>query len=87
MSDLSAIPGMVGSYWLTRSREAAEFRKTATIRAVQMPHDFRVATMEGVHRGCAGDWLAEGPAGELWPIKAEIFEATYELVGDPMDQP
>lgn len=58
-----------------------EFRKTATIFAVQMPTDFLVQTLEGPHYGHAGDWLAKGPAGEMWPIKREIFEKTYALAG------
>ena len=28
----------------------------------------------------AGDWLIKGVAGELYPCKPDIFEATYELV-------
>ena len=54
-----------------------EYRKTATAWAVQMTEDFTVETLEGTHQGRAGDWLAQGPAGERWPIKAEIFAATY----------
>jgi hypothetical protein len=57
----------------------ARYRKTATIFAVQMARDFTVHTLEGVHTGKAGDYLAKGIAGELWPIKREIFERTYEV--------
>jgi hypothetical protein len=64
-----------------------EYRKTATVWAVQMAQDFEVQTLEGTHRGRAGDWLAQGPAGERWPIKREIFEATYEPVAETPDAP
>jgi hypothetical protein len=57
-----------------------EYRKTATVWAVQMPEAFEVQTQEGVMQGRAGDFLCQGPAGERWPIKREIFEATYTPV-------
>lgn len=56
------------------------YRKTALIRAMQMEADFEVQTLEGVMKGHAGDYLAEGPAGDRWPIKKEIFENTYQIV-------
>ena len=36
-------------------------------------------TREGLMRGEVGDWIIRGVAGEFYPIKADIFEATYEL--------
>jgi hypothetical protein len=54
-----------------------EYRKTATIQAVQISEDFTVNSEEGTLYAEAGDWLAEGPAGELWSIKEDIFAATY----------
>lgn len=57
-----------------------EYRKTATVRARQMSAPFVVETEEGVMTGAPGDYLCQGPAGECWPIKQAIFEATYEEV-------
>jgi hypothetical protein len=57
------------------------YRKTALVKAVKMHHAFRVETLEGVMEGKKGDYLCKGPAGELWPVDAEIFEQTYELQG------
>ena len=57
-----------------------EYRKTATVFAVQMDDEFTVETLEGVHEGHAGDYLCKGVEGEKWPVKREIFERTYELV-------
>lgn len=83
MSDVSVgspepMDGGQGSYLVTEHFDGAvEFRKTATVHAVKMQSGFSVLTEEGVMQGRPGDYLAQGPAGECWPIKAEIFEATY----------
>ena len=58
----------------------AEYRKTATTFAVRMEEPFEVDTLEGLHSAKAGDWLAMGAAGELYPIDAAVFAATYEKV-------
>ena len=39
-----------------------------------------IETLEGGHTVCPGDWIATGIKGEYWPIKPDIFEATYEAV-------
>jgi hypothetical protein len=35
---------------------------------------------EGTMMAEAGDWIIRGVKGELYPCKADIFEATYEPV-------
>jgi hypothetical protein len=57
-----------------------EYRKTATTLAVKIGEAFEVHTEEGIMRAAAGDYLCTGPAGEAWPVKAAIFEATYQPV-------
>ena len=37
-------------------------------------------TLEGVHEVQFDDWIIQGIAGELYPCKPDIFDATYELV-------
>lgn len=37
-----------------------------------------IATLEGVMRAGAGDWVVRGVAGEFYPVRADIFDATYE---------
>ncbi|MEY5098750.1 MAG: hypothetical protein RJA36_1469 [Pseudomonadota bacterium] len=38
-----------------------------------------VPTLEGGHVVTPGDWIAgPGAKGEFWPIKPEVFQATYE---------
>jgi len=39
-----------------------------------------IPTLEGPHRAEPGDWIICGVAGEFYPCKPEIFEATYEAV-------
>lgn len=39
-----------------------------------------IDTLEGGHIVCPGDWVITGVAGEHYPCKPDIFEATYELV-------
>lgn len=57
-----------------------EYRKTATTFAKRMDIEFEVDTLEGLHRGKPGDFLAVGAAGEMYPIDAAVFAATYERV-------
>ena len=40
----------------------------------------RIATLEGNHIVCPGDWIITGVKGERYPCKPDIFEATYDLV-------
>lgn len=54
------------------------YRKTALTYAVQMEVPFAVDTLEGVHTGKAGDYLAVGAHGECYPIDKAVFESTYE---------
>lgn len=76
---LLIIPGQHGTFFL--GDDAAEYRKTQTIRARQMNEPFVVKAMEGDHAGKPGDWLAQGSAGELWVIAHGRFEDTYEAAG------
>mgnify|MGYP007117493273 CR=1 FL=1 len=41
-----------------------------------------IDTLEGGHIVCPGDWIITGVAGEFYPCKPDIFDATYELVGE-----
>lgn len=44
-----------------------------------------ISTLEGEMRAVDGDWIVEGVQGELYPVKPDIFAATYEPV-DSEDQ-
>jgi hypothetical protein len=39
-----------------------------------------INTLEGDMQVNDGDWIVKGSFGEFWPVKKEIFEATYEKV-------
>lgn len=43
------------------------------------PH-ISIRTLEGTHAAEPGDWIIRGVAGEFYPCKPDIFEATYEPV-------
>lgn len=39
-----------------------------------------ISTLEGDMTALPGDWIITGVAGETYPCKPEIFQATYEPV-------
>lgn len=41
-----------------------------------------IDTLEGGHIVCKGDWIITGVKGEHYPCKPDIFEMTYEPLGD-----
>jgi hypothetical protein len=40
-------------------------------------------TLEGSMVGNVGDWIVRGIKGEFYPVKPDIFAATYEAVEGP----
>ena len=38
-----------------------------------------ISTLEGLMRAEKGDWIVRGIKGEIYPVKPDIFAATYEL--------
>jgi len=45
-----------------------------------------IPTLEGNHTARIGDWIIRGVKGEYYPCKPDIFEQTYEFVGEPDDE-
>ncbi len=39
-----------------------------------------IPTLEGIMTAMEGDFIVRGIQGELYPVKSDIFEQTYELV-------
>ena len=39
-----------------------------------------IETLEGTMRASVGDWIVQGIAGELHPVKPKIFALTYEPI-------
>lgn len=57
-------------------------KKPVVIEAYQTDLPMEIATLEGVMRADPGDWIITGVKGEQYPCKPDIFEATYDPVGD-----
>lgn len=39
-----------------------------------------IKTLEGEHIADINDWIIKGIKGEFYPIKPDIFDATYEAI-------
>lgn len=61
-------------------KEFKVYRKTVVTYAAQIDEPFEVDTLEGLHTGKAGDFLAVGPHGEMYPIDQKVFLDSYEEV-------
>lgn len=53
------------------------------IGGTELEEDFlgeylEIKTLEGIMRADKNDWIIKGIAGEFYPCKPDIFEATYE---------
>jgi len=58
-------------------------KRPIVIHAKQIEEDFRVDTLEGDYKqGKAGDYLMTGIDGEHYICDREIFERTYDFVGE-----
>lgn len=58
-------------------------KKPVIIRAFRNEaKEIIINTLEGDHLAKIGDWIIEGINGEFYPCKPDIFEKTYEEVGD-----
>lgn len=57
-------------------------KKPIVIEATLLMEQVEIKTLEGILVGQPGDWLITGVAGEQYPCKPDIFEATYESVED-----
>ena len=42
-----------------------------------------IQTLEGTMTAHLGDWIIRGVKGEFYPCNPDIFEQTYEHVGEP----
>lgn len=72
----------IGTVEITRE-DVREYRKVATVRAGRAIRGGTIPTLEGEHTFETGDYIAgPGAAGEFWPVKRAIFEATYEPTGE-----
>jgi len=61
-----------GALWIDPDAPKAEGRGSA--------NELVCGTLEGVHKITFGDWIVRGVKGEIYPVKPDIFEQTYDAV-------
>jgi hypothetical protein len=57
-------------------------KKPVTVFAAPVDDEFEVNTLEGVMKGHKGDYIVMGVEFEMYPVKKEIFEQTYEYADE-----
>jgi hypothetical protein len=45
-----------------------------------IPEGIHIPTLEGMMLAQPGDWIIRGVAGEFYPCRPDIFDATYEPI-------
>lgn len=74
--------GMDLPQWLIAAMNEGRARLRGASQYSRVQPWAEIDTLEGMHRGDAGDWIIRGVKGELYPCKPDIFDATYEPVDD-----
>ena len=54
-----------------------------TLEIKELPSFCMIQTLEGAMRADKGDYIIKGIKGEIYPCKADIFEASYEQINAP----
>lgn len=67
--------------------EGNRYRRKGIFRARQVEVQETIGTDEGDAVAHIGDWIVEGVHGELWPVPADRFEATYEELTNAESSP
>ena len=57
-------------------------KKPVVIEAYQTDKEMIIHTLEGDMKASVGDYIITGVNGEQYPCKSDIFEKTYEPVGN-----
>ena len=57
-------------------------KKPVVIEAYQTDVEMTIETLEGLLHASVGDYIITGVNGEQYPCKPDIFEKTYEPVGE-----
>lgn len=58
----------------------AELNNDCRCSDPEAPHAITIDTLEGIMAAGIGDWLVRGIEGEFYPVREDIFAATYEPV-------
>ncbi|GKV54283.1 hypothetical protein NCCP2222_02300 [Sporosarcina sp. NCCP-2222] len=58
-----------------------QFRKKPIVVSAYRTDEIAfIETLEGTMKAEVGDWIVTGIKGEQYPVKPEIFLATYEAI-------
>lgn len=68
--------------WHEEKHESLGPYRADDINVLTTPEHIAINTLEGVMRADVGDYIIRGVQGEFYPCKPDIFESTYEEVGD-----
>lgn len=66
--------------WLTEATRKVPKEPGAIYLSIADDNAVYIRTLEGAHVVSDGDWIVRGVAGELYPVRPDIFAATYEKV-------
>lgn len=55
-------------------------KKPVVVEAYQVFTEEKIETLEGTMIASPGDWIVKGIKGEKYPVKPDIFTATYMLL-------
>jgi hypothetical protein len=79
-------PVVIEAFRLEMGERAPEWFEEALLRGGISINIYtletHIKTLEGTMRAVQGDWIIQGVKGEIYPCKPDIFEATYEPVGE-----
>ena len=73
-------PVVVEAIRWTEENEGEVYRFMGEARTMGGRGPLIVPTLEGEMLAYKDDWIIKGVAGEFYPCKPDIFEATYEAV-------
>jgi hypothetical protein len=62
--------------------EAIKDHKVWFYKEDDKPVKMRIQTLEGIMTANLGDYIIQGVRGELYACKPDIFEETYDKVGE-----
>jgi len=68
--------------WLNKPCFPKGFEGLHPIAKITNDEKLAIETLEGVITASDGDYIIKGIHGEFYPCKPDIFEKTYEKVGE-----
>lgn len=66
----------------SQAHEIHDFTGGKCYMLADVPGTLYIKTLEGDMIANEGDWIVKGVQGEPYPVKPDIFEATYDPVVD-----